>query len=299
MKITPNSVCSIFDKGYRFGFNGKEKDNESGLQDYGMRIYNVSLGKFLSVDPLASEYPWNSVYSFAEGNPIWAIDLDGLEALIVTYNYNKDGKIISTKITSNWDLIKESELTVTYVHNYPDDPTKNKTDNPVKQFKTAREIKEAQKIITSMRDFIKLNPGITEANKNGFTINGVYTGISFSEDHEVKEPTKPVGTKKPKAKSTKSKEKAKEVEEEKSIFHPKYQSSFKKNDTELKEILEDAKKMTSTNPDFQFNPETDIEWGTQDINETNCNEKKNKKWKLKSVDEVKVKVKKEEKKKSG
>jgi RHS repeat-associated protein len=69
---------------YRYGFNGKENDAESvdageGLQDYGMRIYNPSLGKFLSVDPLSAFYPWNSTYAFAEGDVIRCVDLDGGE----------------------------------------------------------------------------------------------------------------------------------------------------------------------------------------------------------------------------
>jgi RHS repeat-associated protein len=47
---------------YRYGFNGKENDPEDvstaeGLQDYGMRFYNPSLGRFLSVDPLSPQYP--------------------------------------------------------------------------------------------------------------------------------------------------------------------------------------------------------------------------------------------------
>jgi RHS repeat-associated protein len=55
----------IFNSGnYRFGFNGKEMDNEvkgSGNQyDYGFRIYDPRLGRFLSVDPLSKSYPWNS-----------------------------------------------------------------------------------------------------------------------------------------------------------------------------------------------------------------------------------------------
>jgi RHS repeat-associated protein len=41
--------------GYRYGFNGKEKDpTEFGAlthYDYGFRIYNPALGRFLSVDP--------------------------------------------------------------------------------------------------------------------------------------------------------------------------------------------------------------------------------------------------------
>ena len=69
---------------YRYGFNGKENDNEvkgieGGQQDYGMRIYDPRIGKFLSVDPIAIEFPWNSAYAFAENGPISNIDLDGLE----------------------------------------------------------------------------------------------------------------------------------------------------------------------------------------------------------------------------
>jgi RHS repeat-associated protein len=59
---------------YRYGFNGKENDNEvkveGNQQDYGMRIYDPRLGKFLSVDPLTKEYPWYTPYQFAGNNPI-------------------------------------------------------------------------------------------------------------------------------------------------------------------------------------------------------------------------------------
>jgi RHS repeat-associated protein len=64
---------------YRYGFNGKENDLETGLQDYGLRIYDPRLARFLSVDPLEDDYPWNSSYSFSEGDPINFIDLDGAE----------------------------------------------------------------------------------------------------------------------------------------------------------------------------------------------------------------------------
>jgi RHS repeat-associated protein len=42
---------------YRWGFNGKEDDEEGGFQDYGMRGYLQKVGRFLSVDPLAGGYP--------------------------------------------------------------------------------------------------------------------------------------------------------------------------------------------------------------------------------------------------
>ncbi len=64
---------------YRFGYNGKENDKETGTQDYGFRIYNPTLSKFYSVDPLTMEYPELTPYQFASNTPIQAIDWDGLE----------------------------------------------------------------------------------------------------------------------------------------------------------------------------------------------------------------------------
>jgi RHS repeat-associated protein len=68
---------------YRFGFNGKENDNEAkgngGQIDYGMRVYDPRVGKFLSVDPLTSQYPALTPYQYASNSPVDGIDEDGLE----------------------------------------------------------------------------------------------------------------------------------------------------------------------------------------------------------------------------
>ncbi|GAL85641.1 hypothetical protein MYP_2870 [Sporocytophaga myxococcoides] len=84
---------------YRYGFNGKEKDTEwnSGqIYDYGFRIYDPRIAKFLSVDPLAPEYPWYTPYQFAGNTPIQAIDLDGLEEYHYIRTKDKDGKTVLT-----------------------------------------------------------------------------------------------------------------------------------------------------------------------------------------------------------
>jgi RHS repeat-associated protein len=69
--------------GYRYGFNGKENDNdvkgEGNQQDYGLRIYDPRLGRFLSLDPLTDDYPELTPYQFASNRPIDGIDLDGAE----------------------------------------------------------------------------------------------------------------------------------------------------------------------------------------------------------------------------
>ncbi|MBJ7428017.1 MAG: hypothetical protein JHD28_03540 [Bacteroidia bacterium] len=67
--------------GYRFSFNGKERDNETYGEgyayDYGARIYDSRLGKWLSLDPASSKYPMHSNYSFAANSPIKYYDRDG------------------------------------------------------------------------------------------------------------------------------------------------------------------------------------------------------------------------------
>jgi RHS repeat-associated protein len=108
---------------YRFGFNGKEMDDEvkgvGNQYDYGFRIYDSRLSRFLSVDPLFSSYPWYTSYQFAGNAPIWAIDLDGLEQLIhVTYvDFNNkvtewDEKIDGPK--DNFDIISRSQVSGRY-----------------------------------------------------------------------------------------------------------------------------------------------------------------------------------------
>jgi len=52
---------------------------EGNQQDYGMRVYDPRLGKFLSVDPLTKGYPWYTPYQFAGNKPVGFIDIDGAE----------------------------------------------------------------------------------------------------------------------------------------------------------------------------------------------------------------------------
>ena len=65
---------SYQDSTYRYGFNGKENDRDFGnkqvIQDYGFRLYNPSIAKFLSEDPLTKSYPNLTPYQFASNTPI-------------------------------------------------------------------------------------------------------------------------------------------------------------------------------------------------------------------------------------
>ena len=67
--------------GYRYGFNGQEGDDEvageGNSYDFGARIYDSRLGRWMSVDPLMKKYPSLSAYSFVGNCPILFIDPDG------------------------------------------------------------------------------------------------------------------------------------------------------------------------------------------------------------------------------
>lgn len=77
----PSRQYSVTD--YRYGFNGKENDNEvkgeGNQQDYGMRIYDPRLVRFLSTDPLGKRFPFLTPYQYAGNSPIAFVDLDGAE----------------------------------------------------------------------------------------------------------------------------------------------------------------------------------------------------------------------------
>jgi RHS repeat-associated protein len=91
---------------YRYGFNGKENDNDvkgtGNQQDYGERIYDNRLARFLSTDPLTKSYPMLTPYQFASNSPIWMIDLDGLEGVKFSSVWN--GRATLPQFIQNPDI---------------------------------------------------------------------------------------------------------------------------------------------------------------------------------------------------
>jgi RHS repeat-associated protein len=79
MSYTAESVVEHCEDGlagrYRYGFGGKEKldelhGNSGDAYDYGARIYDARLGRWMSVDPLFAKYPFQSPYAFVGNSPI-------------------------------------------------------------------------------------------------------------------------------------------------------------------------------------------------------------------------------------
>ncbi|GAB4261745.1 MAG: hypothetical protein Kow0079_18100 [Vicingaceae bacterium] len=74
-------LSKSYESGYRFGFQGQERDDEiKGLGNsinFGARIYDSRLGKFLSTDPWESKYPWQTPFAYHRNSPTWKIDFQG------------------------------------------------------------------------------------------------------------------------------------------------------------------------------------------------------------------------------
>ncbi|MDQ6756811.1 MAG: hypothetical protein M3004_07740 [Bacteroidota bacterium] len=96
---------------YRYGFNGKENDNEVVQYDYGFRIYDPRLVRFKSVDPLQKRFAELTPFQFASNSTIASVDLDGRESqyyntTITFINYHQ--------CTSNGDLITGSKQEINH-----------------------------------------------------------------------------------------------------------------------------------------------------------------------------------------
>ncbi len=110
---------------YKYGFNGKDNDNEvkgeGNQQDYGLRIYDPRLGKFVSLDPISQKYPELTPYQFASNRPIDGTDLDGAEYIVFHVKITRDAQgkpVFSKKIAlDNRGL---SALQMAFVHQRPD-----------------------------------------------------------------------------------------------------------------------------------------------------------------------------------
>ena len=79
--LVPNRHASS--AGYRYGFQGQEKDDElkgeGNSYAYTFRFHDPRIGRFFAIDPLTSDYPWYTPYSFSGNKVIAFTELEGLE----------------------------------------------------------------------------------------------------------------------------------------------------------------------------------------------------------------------------
>ncbi|PCJ64659.1 MAG: hypothetical protein COA58_13045 [Bacteroidetes bacterium] len=115
--IMDNRSQTFTTKAYRFGFQGQEGDNEINGEGnsyaFKYRIHDPRLGRFLSVDPLVLDYPWNSPYAFSENRVIDAIELEGLETAYTRSldRIHADPVLAKASVEENAAIVKRAVVT--------------------------------------------------------------------------------------------------------------------------------------------------------------------------------------------
>ena len=100
LKIKPTT-----DRAYKYKYNGKEWQDELGLNayDYGARNYDPSLGRWMNVDPKADSYFSVTPYSSFANNPISFVDPTGEDIIFWRYNSDGDGG-------GEWEQVNYNQL---------------------------------------------------------------------------------------------------------------------------------------------------------------------------------------------
>ena len=78
-ELTPKNTAQNARSSNLYQYSGKERDEESGMYYYGARYYAPWTCRFVSVDPLAADYPQLTPYNYAGNKPVTHKDLDGLQ----------------------------------------------------------------------------------------------------------------------------------------------------------------------------------------------------------------------------
>ncbi len=110
---------------YRYGMSGMERDDEmkgaGNSYDFGRRIYDPRIGRWLTVDPLRSLQPDQSTYKAFLNNPlVWTDPDGGTEYMTIVLDNRQTGEKISIRMEVSNDVFTSHvyENTMVYYYDY-------------------------------------------------------------------------------------------------------------------------------------------------------------------------------------
>ena len=156
-----------------YKYNGKELDQKGGLDwyDYGARMYDATLGRFMKTDRFLEKYVSLSPYQYGANNPVNNIDING-DSIWYTLNDNIVTMHVTAKIFNNSsdninmkraakDIVSDIKSTYEGEFEWSDGKTYNlKVDMDLK-------------VVTSMKDVESADHLFVLADSDGEGVRGV------------------------------------------------------------------------------------------------------------------------------
>ncbi len=126
MQMPGRSYLAAGSLNYRYGFNGKEKNDEisgpGNTIDFGNRMDDTRGGRWFSIDRITK--PWLSPYAYAADNPVNNVDPDGKDEIHFHFYTSSvigpDGKVMGGPTTFTAEIIKANGPDKFFVHTHSD-----------------------------------------------------------------------------------------------------------------------------------------------------------------------------------